>query len=339
MKFKYLNSVICFCLTLGLSVLSAQAQDTYKTDWDGLAANSQDYRGDTESLSHFILGAYYEGLGDFAGAAREYRKSLEIDPQSSLLHLSLASVFFQKDNPGQAIEELKHSVALDPGAVQPHAFLALIYTAQGKPDLAAEEYAFALENASKSEPENGDIYKGLGVIYLQQKKFKQAEGIFKLVINMAPEDPAAYYYLGNVYYALEDYPSAEKELKNAIKLKPDYHEALNFLGYFYLEQDKNIDQAGQMIKQALDVEPENGAYLDSLGWFYYKKENFQEALNYLEKAASFLSDPVIYEHLGDVFLKLGNLDNVKLNWEKSLKLNPQQDTVKAKLLKLTNHGK
>ncbi|MCX5694376.1 MAG: tetratricopeptide repeat protein [Candidatus Omnitrophica bacterium] len=337
MKFRCQNSVICFCLTLALSVLSAQAQDTYNPQGNSLAFSRQSQ--DTKSLSHYIVGAYHESLGDFDGALREYRESLETDSESSVLHLGLASVFIQKDNPAEAIKELKQSIALDPEAVQPHALMALIYAAGNKPDSATEEYALALENATKSEPGNIEIYKGLGSVYLQQKKLKQAEGIFKLVINIAPADPEAYYYLGSVYYELKDYSSTEKELKNAIKLKPDYHEALNFLGYFYLEQDKNIDQAGTMIEQALSLGPENGAYLDSLGWFYFKKGKFKEALSYLEKAASFLSDPEIYGHLGDVFFKLGNLDNAKLNWEKSLKLDPQQDAVKAKLLKLINHGK
>ena len=324
MKFKYLNSVICLCLTLASSVLPAQAQDTHKED--------------TRSLSHYIVGVYCESLGDLEGAVQEYQKAQETDPGSSLLHLNLASVFIQKNNLAQATKELKQSIEFAPEAVQPHALLALVYAAQDKSDLAAAEYILALENATKFEPENIDIYKGLGAIYLQQKKLKQAEGIFKLILNLAPADPEAHFYLGSVYYDLADYPSVEKELKSAIKLKPDYHEALNFLGYFYLEQDKNIDQAGLMIEQALVFEPENGAYLDSLGWFYYKKGKFKEALSHLERAASFLSDPVIYDHLGDVFLKLGNSASAKLNWEKSLKLDSQSDKVKAKLFKFTNHG-
>ncbi len=324
-RVKYLNGVICFCLVWVLSVLPAQALDTRKED--------------TRSLSHYILGVYCENLGDLEGAVGEYQKAQEIDPQSSLLHLNLASVYIQKDNPVLAIEELKQSIKLDPETVQPHALLALVYAAQNKADLAADEYILALENATKSEPKNIDTYKSLGLIYLQQNKLKQAEGIFKLIVNMAPQDAQAHFYLGSTYYNLEDYLSVEKELKSAVKLKPDYQEALNFLGYFYLEQDKNINQAGRLIKQALVIEPENGAYLDSLGWFYYKKGKFKEALSYLERAASFLSDPVIYDHLGDVFLKLGSLDSAKLNWEKSLKLNSQSDKVKAKLLKLINHGK
>ena len=324
-RVKYLNRVIYFCLTLAFSVLPAQALEIHKED--------------PKSLSHYITGVYCEGLGDLEGALGEYQKALETDPGSSLLHSNLAAVFIQKNNPDLAIKELKQSIGLDPEAVQPHVLLALVYSSQDKADLAAGEYIQALENATKSEPGNIDIYRGLGEIYLQQKKLKQAEGIFKLILSLSPADAQAHFYLGNIYYNLKDYPSVEKEIKSAVRLKPDYPEALNFLGYFYLEQDKNIDRAGLMIKQALVSEPENGAYLDSLGWFYYKQGKFKEALSHLERAASFLSDPVIYDHLGDVFLKLGNTDSAKLNWEKSLKLDAQSDKVKAKLLEFTNHGK
>lgn len=345
-RVKYLNSVIFFCLTLAWSVFPAQALDTYKTKGHGglpvrqdATFNSQSYKEDVKSLSHYIVGVYCEGLGDLDGAIREYQKALETDPVSSLLYLNLASVYIQKDDPAKAIAELKQSIRLDPEAVQPHALLALVYAAQGLADLATAECALALENAANFEPENIDIYKGLGLVYLQQKKLKQAESIFKLVVNMAPVDPEAHFYLGNIYYNLEDYPSVERELKRAVKLKPDYHEALNFLGYFYLQQNKFIDHAGRLIKQALVFDPENGAYLDSLGWFYYKKGKPKEALSYLEKAASFLTDPEIYDHLGDVFLSLGNADSAKLNWEKSLKIDSQNDKIKAKLLKLMSHVK
>ena len=342
-RVKYLNCVICFCLTLAGSVLPAQALDAHRAQVPKLPlsrqSQAQSEKEDTRSLSHYILGGYCEGLGDLAGAVQEYQKALVTDPGSSWLHLNLAAVFIQKENPDLAVEELKQAINLAPEAVPPHALLALVYALQDKADLAAGEYELALENAVKDEPKNIDIYKGLGAIYLQQKKLKQAESIFKLVVGMAPADAQAHFYLSIIYYNLEDYSSAENELKSAIKLKPDYPEALNFLGYFYLEQDKNIDQAGLMIQQALVFDPENGAYLDSLGWFYYKKGNLKEALSYLERAASFLTDPAIYDHLGDVFLKLGNFDSAKLNWEKSLKLNSSADKVKAKLLKLINHGK
>jgi len=304
--------------------------------WPVKAAETKE---DARGLSHYIVGVYYDDLGDLDKALQEYQKALEANPHSALLHLSLASIFIKKDQAALAIEQLKQSIGINPEAIEPHVILALVYAGQNKADLAAQEYTLALKNAAKLEPKNVEIYKSLGAVYLQQKKLKEAEGIFKLIVGMAPADPQAHFYLGSIYFDLKNNSSVEKELNTALKLKPDYHEALNFLGYFYLEQDKNIEQAGKMIRQALVFEPENGAYLDSLGWFYFKKGKFKEAVRELEKAASLLSDPTIYDHLGDTYLKLGNRDNAKLNWEKSLKLDSTQENIKLKLHKLTNNGK
>jgi len=305
----------------------------------GSPAQALDIPESSQGLSNYIIGIYYEDLGDFDGAIAEYQKALEVDSESSLLHLNLASVFIKKNDTRSAIVHLKKSAVFLPSAVEPHALLALLYATQNKEDLAAEEYVIALKNAVKLEPGNIEIYKSLGVIYLQQKKLKEAESIFKLVVGMSAKDPEPYFYLGSIYFDLKDYPLVEKELKTALKLKPDYHQALNFLGYFYLEQGRNINQAGAMIKKALIFDPENGAYIDSLGWYYFKQGKFKQALVELEKAAASLSDPTIYDHLGDTYLNLGNRESAKINWEKSLKLDSTQTNVKVKLLKLATNGK
>jgi Tfp pilus assembly protein PilF len=98
-----------------------------------------------------------------------------------------------------------------------------------------------------------------------------------------------------------------------------------------VEEDKNLEEAAKLIRKALEMEPGNGAYIDSLGWFYFKKGKYAEALKELERASSLLSDPVIYEHLGDTYFKMGNPGKAKINWEESLKLDPQQDQVKKKI--------
>jgi len=319
LKSGYFKSVACFCLSLAMAAAFSRAM--------AADADKEIPRG----LSHYIAAFYYDDLGDIDKAIPEYRKALQDDPQSSLLHLNLAAALIKKNDIPPALEELKRAAELDPDAVEPHAMLALVYTMQSNEEMANREYELALKNASRLEPENTDIYKSLGAVYLQQGKLKEAEGVFKIVTGLSSGDEQAHFYLGNIYYDLGDLPASEKEIKAAIKIKPDYHEALNFLGYSYLEQNRNIDQAGRLIKKALGLQPDNGAYIDSLGWFYFRKGKFKEALRQLEKASSLLSDPVIYDHLGDVFMKLGNPEGARANWEKSLKMDPSQEQVKNKL--------
>jgi tetratricopeptide (TPR) repeat protein len=89
-----------------------------------------------------------------------------------------------------------------------------------------------------------------------------------------------------------------------------------------------------MIKKALVLDPDNGAYVDSLGWLYFKKGKFPEALTELNRAVALIDDPVIFDHLGDVYLKLNLPQKARQSFESSLKLDPNQDSVKIKLDKI-----
>ncbi len=289
---------------------------------------------ESASLSHYIMAAMYGQLGDIDTAIQEYKKAIKTANKSAAIHINRASSYIKKNEFPKAIEELKLSIKFEPGAVEPHAILALLYSSQNKPDLATGEYEIALKNASKREPKNTDIYKTLGAVYLQQKKFTEAESTYRLILGLSPDDAQSHFYLGSIYEELKNRPQAIAELKKSLQLNPDYHEALNYLGYLYVEENQNLDAAETMIRKALSLQPDSGAYVDSLGWLYFKQDKIQEAIKELEKAASLMDDSVIYEHLGETYFKLGDTANAKLNWQKSLQLDPKQDKLKKKIEKL-----
>lgn len=285
----------------------------------------------SSALSHYIMAIVKEDLGNIDEAIPEYKRALASDPRNSVLHVKLASCYVKKNDFPKAIAQLKDASRLDPEAVEPLALLALIYTTQNDSRSAQVEYEAALKNASRQEPENVGIYRELGILSLQQKKFKEAESTYLLILKLSPDDSQAHFYLGNVYYELKKNAQAIEELKKAIQLKPDYHEALNYLGYVYVEENKNLDEARLMIEKALVLDPDNGAYVDSLGWLYFKQAKFAEAQKELSRASTLLEDPVIYDHLGDVYQKVGDLENAKTNWRKALKLDPMQEKIINKI--------
>lgn len=280
------------------------------------------------------MGAMHERLGDTDAAISEYKKAQKADSQNSVIHLDLASLYIKKNDTQKAIEELAIAAKIDPEAVEPHAILAILYSSQNKPDLAASEYEIALKNASKLQPENIGIYRTLGAVYLQQKKYKEAENVYRLIFNLSPNDSEAHFYLANIYEELKNRDAAVLELKKSLELNPDYHEALNYLGYLYVEENQNLDKAEAMIRKALEMQPDNGAYADSLGWLYFKQGKLKEALRELERASSLLEDPVIYDHLGDAYFKTYDVEKAKVSWEKSLNLDPKQDGIKKKIEEL-----
>lgn len=282
------------------------------------------------------MAGIYERWGDVDKAIEEYEAALQRDPSSALIHIRLASNFIKKDDSAKAIEELKIASSLEPDAVEPHAILALLYSVEKKNDLAASEYEIALKNAVKLEPKNAEIYKNLGLIYLRQKKFKEAQNSYRMALEISPNDAEAHFYMANVYDALNDAKLVESELKKAIHSRPDYPEALNYLGYMYAEEDRNLSEAEAMIKKALEIDSDNGAYIDSLGWVYFRKGKFQEAIVQLERAITLLEDPIVYDHLGDAYLKAGDTEKARYNWQRACDLRPDRPDFQGKIKEKLN---
>jgi Flp pilus assembly protein TadD len=59
---------------------------------------------------------------------------------------------------------------------------------------------------------------------------------------------------------------------------------------------------------------------------------YAEALNELQKARAFFGDDsTVWEHLGDTWLKLGNMDEASKHWKKALELDPESQRLIERL--------
>jgi tetratricopeptide (TPR) repeat protein len=143
-------------------------------------------------------------------------------------------------------------------------------------------------------------------------------------IELAPDRDDLLFTLAIAYEKLGDRKAMVDALKRAIELKPDNADVLNYLGYSYAEKGENLDEAIRLIKLALQIKPDSGYILDSLAWAYYQKGQFTDALEVMKKAVSHTGDdPVMREHLGDIYLKLFQKDKAREQWLKSLELDPE----------------
>ena len=103
-----------------------------------------------------------------------------------------------------------------------------------------------------------------------------------------------------------DKNAAIEVMQKILEVEPKNANALNYIGYTYAEMGINLAEAHRMIKAALEIEPEDGYIMDSLAWVYYRMGQHKKALEViLEAARRVPKDPVIQEHLGDIYLSLG----------------------------------
>jgi pentatricopeptide repeat protein len=148
------------------------------------------------------------------------------------------------------------------------------------------------------------------------------------------------YRLSGVYVDLKQIDKATKHLEALLakeKNNPTYN---NDLGFILADNDLRLEEAEKLIRKALDedrrirhkalpdIKPEedkdNAAYLDSLGWVLYKRKKYKEALNPLLEAAKQEEGQhvEIYDHIGDVYLALGEKDKAVEAWQKGIKCAP-----------------
>jgi tetratricopeptide (TPR) repeat protein len=132
--------------------------------------------------------------------------------------------------------------------------------------------------------------------------------------------------------------------EKAINLTPkedieDAANTMNYLGFMWLDQEKYLDKAGELIRKANELQPDNAAYIDSLGWWYFKKGDYPNALKELQRALGLIKviepeDAEIIEHIAQTYLKLNDLEKARESFEKALALLPTE----PKLLKRLKEG-
>ncbi len=137
--------------------------------------------------------------------------------------------------------------------------------------------------------------------------------------------------LSNICVLRDQLPDAVEWLEEVLDEFPGNIAALNDLGYLWAERSEHLTRAHEMIRAAVDGDPENAAYRDSLGWVLFRLGRPDEALVELTKAAEGEPDPVILDHLGDVYAELKKPDKAKEAWQRSVeKFTEQGDDAGAK---------
>jgi tetratricopeptide (TPR) repeat protein len=159
-------------------------------------------------------------------------------------------------------------------------------------------------------------------------------------VALATEVNEVRHLLSNAYTSARDFPRAEEQLEQILKIDPNDATANNDLGYLWADQGKRLKEAEELIRRALELDRRqrragrgdegadtiNAAYLDSLGWVLFRQGRLAEARGELEKAARLpeVNDPVIWEHLGDTYARLGQAAQARAAYLRSANMYEQQ---------------
>lgn len=222
------------------------------------------------ALHHFMQGEFLMNQGNYALAVLEFQDAINLDPNASTIHVSIADAYRRIGKNRHAENHLRTALELDPEDTEAREMLGQLYILKKDAGSAKLEFMKLLE----IDPENIDYYFMLADLARLQKNWNQAID----------------YYIK----AFEINSMAITGLEQALQI------ALT---------TNNFDRAEEVCLLLLEDDPENVTYLESFRDLTLFSKKYDMALDAVSKMESVLGPSTeFFLQKSALFEELGNMD-------------------------------
>ena len=174
----------------------------------------------------------------------------------------------------------------------------------------------------------GIVHNSLGDFLRREERYSEAKIAYDRAVDIYRENNnvswVVLYARGITHERLQEWDKAESDFRNALTINPDQANVLNYLGYSLIDRGEKLDEAMTMIEKAVSLQPESGYIVDSLAWGLFKLGKYEIAIPHMEKAAELMPvDPIVTDHLGDLYWAVGRQLEAKFQWRRALSFDPE----------------
>lgn len=289
-----------------LQTLIRESHDSSRGDYLFSVLESQ-YPHEPRVLD--LAARYSAAKGDFKDAEEQISYALDLDPSNSTYWGQLMTYQGAGENPESALETYEKAKE----HITPDTNLKIVY---GSIAQLAKDYGKAIAIYKSLI---ADIDAGIqpdSVVTLRDVR----RDISMFDLNLM----SSYFaMLGDVYNLEGDFDNSYRSYENAIELNSSNNMAKNNYAYFMAINGGDLDKALELSRASLTGEDEhNSTYLDTFAWINYLKEDYDTALEYIEKAVEAQEEEdypnaEIYNHYGDILLKLERPEDALAQWRKA----------------------
>lgn len=158
--------------------------------------------------------------------------------------------------------------------------------AQAQQLLRAGQYQPALaayELARNADPDQPDVYEGMGLACFMLGQYPEAIGHFKQVTLLDPRRAAPYVNMGAVFNKMGEYQQAIEPLRKAVQLDKRSGEGYYNLGFAY----RHLKQHALAIpayREAIRLDPGMAEAYQNLGNVYFDMANYAQSIAQFKKA-------------------------------------------------------
>jgi len=311
---------------------------------------SKNFANPTDPDQALQLAKFYEELGAYQTAIEVLETQLRKTPEHHGIQSMLGALYVRIGN-NQAALELRQSLAAtfpDHLLIQLHYGESLVFTGN------FQEAIPVLEKCLKSKKHEiylklllGHAHYGTGnyrealkylagindfhALRLQVDALNQLKEYGRAVNLLENSEQEFGEKIGLPFYMMflnTGEKSRDVELVNKYgeiikdKFGWDNPEIANALGYIYVELNVELELAEKLIRKALAQKPDSMEIIDSMAWMLYRKNEFEDARTYIDRAITLSPDyvpGVIAEHAGDIYHALRRYHRAVRYWRSALK--------------------
>ena len=194
-------------------------------------------------------------------------------------------------------------------------------------DTIDENVIAECEKAIDYTPEETALYYYLGLAkYLNKDEAGALKALRKGATTIKEETPKEissriYMITGDILHSMNKSEEAYAAYDSCLNINPNEISCLNNYAYYLSEENRGLKRAEQMSDKTIKAEPENTTYLDTYAWILYMQKRYEEARIYIDQALkndSTETSSVIWEHAGDIYIRLGLKSDASNYWQKAI---------------------
>jgi len=278
---------------------------------------------DPEDLNaHVKLGLVQMELKKLERAAATFEKVLLSSSGSDRVLYYLGNVYTELGQSNRASEVF--SKITPESKMFAEAQIHVAFNLKQSGDLPAAEKMIA--EAISRAPSLVGLYLFRASLQEERKDLGSAIRSLELALKLFPKEERVQFYLGTLYDREGRVDDGIASMESVLKLNPNHEEALNYLGYTLVVKGVRLNEAEEYLKRALKLKPDNGYIVDSWGWYLFKTGRARDAVVNLERAAKLRPDePVILEHLADVYVQVDQLQKATQLYAEAARLTQKSE--------------
>ena len=169
----------------------------------------------------------------------------------------------------------------------------------------------------KTDDENPDLWKNIGLCNVNLDLKEKAFLDFKRVVDLAPDDATSWFYLGSMADKLGNVEVAESAYKKVIELRPDYLDAYKSLVIMFMQsnQPEKIEQYEDAI---FELGSSDYQIFYMIGTVYMAAGKYDKAIKMIEKSLEVHPNhPLMLNNLGSANLAIGKMEDALKAFEAS----------------------